>query len=62
MDETSPTLGTPDSLKVNAANLIWRDRTSALRADGVVEGCPDLFEIDFLLPRHARDRLTFTIA
>jgi hypothetical protein len=60
--ETSPTLGTPEPLKVDAANLIRRDRTSAFRAADGVEGRPDFFEIDFPLPWHARDRLTLTIA
>ncbi len=38
-------------VKIDAADSIWRNRVSALRADSI-EGCHYLFEIDFLLPGH----------
>jgi hypothetical protein len=52
-----PTLGTLDPLKIYAANLARRDHTAALRTHSL-DGRQNLFEIDFLLPGHARNCLT----
>lgn len=51
-NEMLPALRARDLLRVDPANPIRRYRASALRADDV-EGRHDLFQIDFLLLRHA---------
>ena len=55
--EPLPALGTPHSFKIDPLNLGGRDRAAALRAEGI-DGCQDLFEIDFLLPGHQRSPRT----
>jgi hypothetical protein len=40
-----------ETLKIDAADFIWRDRVPALRAQSVECGL-NFFEIDFLLPGH----------
>ena len=50
--EPRSALGTLHQFKVDPANLVRRNRVSALRADSV-ERRHDFFEIDLLLGRHA---------
>jgi hypothetical protein len=50
-DERRTALGTDGLLKIDAAELVRRNRVPTLRAKSV-ERCLNFFEIDFLLPGH----------